>query len=233
MAERFENAWFLEPLGYRLDWGPELEGIGFHWLKQPLSGTGVRATYFPDGDEGLLVIETDGRASVADATMQDVTARLMAERFEHASVWCPTTDRREYAAVAANRATAGADQEPVRRECPARARVGRDNPGLGAQERPLPRGFEAKLHSHLDPPGLRPGSQSRRVQLWRGPPSQQAPGLAEACRDHEAGSLREQHGDGRHVEKRPSGQRPMPLPASRAAAAAPPRASAPTAAPTW
>ena len=65
---------FLEPLGYRLDWGPELEGIGFHWLKQPLSGTGVRATYYPDGDEGLLVIETDGRASVADAAMQDVTA---------------------------------------------------------------------------------------------------------------------------------------------------------------
>ena len=88
---------FLEPLGYRFDWGPELEGIGFHWLKQPLSGTGVRATYFPDGDEGLLVIETDGSASVADATMQDVTARLMAERFENASVWCPTTDRREYA----------------------------------------------------------------------------------------------------------------------------------------
>ena len=57
----------------------------------------MRATYFPDGDEGLLVIETDGRASVADATMQDVTARLMAERFEHASVWCTTTDRREYA----------------------------------------------------------------------------------------------------------------------------------------
>ena len=86
---------FLEPLGYRFDWGPELEGIGFHWLKQPLSGTGVRATYFPDGDQGLLVIETDGRASVADATMQDVTARLMAERFERASVWCPTTERSE------------------------------------------------------------------------------------------------------------------------------------------
>ena len=86
---------FLEPLGYRFDWGPELEGIGFHWLKQPLSGTGVRATYFPDGGEGLLVIETDGLASVADATMQDVTARLMAERFENASVWCATTDRRE------------------------------------------------------------------------------------------------------------------------------------------
>ena len=46
---------FLEPLGYRFDWGPELEGIGFHWQKQPLSGTGVRATYFPAGGEGLRV----------------------------------------------------------------------------------------------------------------------------------------------------------------------------------
>src|SRR4249920_1555006 len=44
---------FLEPLGYRFDWGPELDGIGFHWRKQPLSGTGVRATYFPDGSGGL------------------------------------------------------------------------------------------------------------------------------------------------------------------------------------
>src|SRR5262245_6243505 len=51
---------FLEPLGYRFEWGPELEGIGFHWQKQPLSGSGVRATYFPEGEEGLLVIETDG-----------------------------------------------------------------------------------------------------------------------------------------------------------------------------
>ncbi len=88
---------FLEPLGYRFDWGPELDGIGFHWLKQPLSGTGVRATYFPDGSEGLLLLETDGKASVADATMQDVTARLLAERFESVSVWCATTDRPEYA----------------------------------------------------------------------------------------------------------------------------------------
>jgi hypothetical protein len=87
---------FLEPLGYRFDWGPELDGIGFHWLKRPLSGTGVRATYFPDSGEGLLVIETDGRASPADAVMQDVTARLLAERFEGASVWCATTDRCEY-----------------------------------------------------------------------------------------------------------------------------------------
>ena len=83
---------FLEPLGYRFDWGPELEGIGFHWQKQPLSGTGVRATYFPDGGEGLLVIETDGLASAADAAMQDVTARLLAERFVRASVWCATTE---------------------------------------------------------------------------------------------------------------------------------------------
>ena len=50
-------------------------------MKQPLSGTGVRATYFPDQGEGLLVIETDNLASVTDAAMQDVTARLMAERF--------------------------------------------------------------------------------------------------------------------------------------------------------
>jgi hypothetical protein len=88
---------FLEPIGYRFDWGPELEGIGFHWYKRPLSGTGVRATYFPDGEEGLLVIETDGQASVADGTMQDVTARLLAERFEGVSVWCATTERSEYA----------------------------------------------------------------------------------------------------------------------------------------
>ncbi len=88
---------FLEPLGYRFDWGPELDGIGFHWLKQPLSGTGVRATYFTEGQEGLLVIETDARASVTDAAVQDVTARLMAERFESVSVWCATTERPEYA----------------------------------------------------------------------------------------------------------------------------------------
>jgi hypothetical protein len=88
---------FLEPLGYRFDWGPELEGIGFNWRKQPLSGTGVRATYFADEAEGLLVIETDGQTSVVDAAMQDVTARLMAERFEGVSVWCATTERHEYA----------------------------------------------------------------------------------------------------------------------------------------
>ena len=88
---------FLEPLGYRFEWGPELEGIGFVWNKRPLSGTGVRATYFTEDAEGLLVIETDGRASVTDATMQDVTARLMAERFEGSSVWCATTGRPEYA----------------------------------------------------------------------------------------------------------------------------------------
>jgi hypothetical protein len=50
----------------------------------------------PDGDEGLLLIETDGRASPADVVMQDVTARLLAERFERASVWCATTGRPEY-----------------------------------------------------------------------------------------------------------------------------------------
>jgi hypothetical protein len=88
---------FLEPLGYRFEWGPELDGIGFHWLKRPLSGTGVRATYFPDEREGLLVIETDSLASVTDAAMQDVTARLLAERFDGVSVMCATTDRAEYA----------------------------------------------------------------------------------------------------------------------------------------
>ena len=88
---------FLEPLGYRFEWGPELEGIGFHWRKLPLSGTGVRATYFPDDGDGLLVIETDARASVTDAAMQDVTARLLAERFEDVSIWCATTERSEYA----------------------------------------------------------------------------------------------------------------------------------------
>ena len=88
---------FLEPLGYRFDWGPELDGIGFHWRKQPLSGSGVRATYFPDDERGLLALEVDGQASVADAQMQDVTARLLAERFEHVSVWCATTERAEYA----------------------------------------------------------------------------------------------------------------------------------------
>jgi hypothetical protein len=25
---------FLEPIGYRFDWGPELDGIGFHRYKQ-------------------------------------------------------------------------------------------------------------------------------------------------------------------------------------------------------
>jgi hypothetical protein len=88
---------FMEPLGYPFDWGPELDGIGFQWLKRPLSGTGVRATYFPDDGDGLLVLETDGQASVTDAAVQDVTARLVAERFEHTSVWCATTERAEYA----------------------------------------------------------------------------------------------------------------------------------------
>ena len=88
---------FLEPIGYCFDWGPELEGIGFGWCKRPLSGTGVRATYFPGAGEGLLLIETDGQASVTDAAMQDVTARLLAERFEGVSVWCATTERSEYA----------------------------------------------------------------------------------------------------------------------------------------
>ncbi|HUZ83922.1 MAG TPA: hypothetical protein VMU66_04460 [Gaiellales bacterium] len=88
---------FLEPIGYRFDWGPELDGIGFSWSKPPLSGTGVRATYFPDVGDGLLLIETDGRASVTDAAIQDVTARLMAERFEGVSIWCATTERGEYA----------------------------------------------------------------------------------------------------------------------------------------
>lgn len=86
----------LEPIGYRMEWGPELEGIGFHWLKQPLSGTGVRATYFPDSGDGLLVIETDGRATVTDAAVQDVTARLLAERLEGVSILCQTTGRSEY-----------------------------------------------------------------------------------------------------------------------------------------
>ena len=36
---------FLEPLGFRCDWGSELDGIGFHWHKLPLSGSGVRATW--------------------------------------------------------------------------------------------------------------------------------------------------------------------------------------------
>jgi hypothetical protein len=88
---------FLEPLGYRFEWGPELEGIGFHWQKQPLSGSGVRATYFPDGEEGLLVVETDGLASPVDAAVQDITARLLAERFDRARIWCDTTGRVEYA----------------------------------------------------------------------------------------------------------------------------------------
>jgi hypothetical protein len=89
---------FLEPLGYRLDWGPEMDGISFHWLKRPLSGTGVRATYCPDDHDGLLAIETDGLASVTDAALQDVTARLLAERFDGpVSVWCSTTGRSEYA----------------------------------------------------------------------------------------------------------------------------------------
>ena len=87
---------FLEPLGYRFEWGPELDGIGFHWHKQPLSDTGVRATYFPDRDPALLTIETDGRASVVDASMQDVTARLLAERFSGVSIRCAPTGRAEY-----------------------------------------------------------------------------------------------------------------------------------------
>jgi hypothetical protein len=33
---------------------------------------------------------------VVDAAMQDVTARLLAERFDGASIWCATTDRAEY-----------------------------------------------------------------------------------------------------------------------------------------
>jgi hypothetical protein len=88
---------FLDPIGFRFDWGPELDGIGFQWRKQPLSGSGVRATYFPEAAEGLLVLETDREASSTDAVLQDVTARLLAERFERVSVWCATTERPEYA----------------------------------------------------------------------------------------------------------------------------------------
>lgn len=87
----------LEPLGYRMEWGPELEGIGFHWHKQPLSGSGVRAAYLAESDEALLTIETDGRASVADAAMQDVTARLLAERLDGVGIVCADTGRAEYA----------------------------------------------------------------------------------------------------------------------------------------
>ena len=88
---------FLEPLGYRMDWAPETDGVGFVWQKLPLSGSGVRADYHADDDDPRLVLETDGRASVVDATMQDVTARLLAERFESVQVWCVTTGREEYA----------------------------------------------------------------------------------------------------------------------------------------
>jgi hypothetical protein len=87
----------LEPLGYRMEWGPELEGIGFHWRKLPLSGSGVRASYLADGDDGLLAITTDREASPADAAMQDITARLLAERLDGATVWCADTGRSEYA----------------------------------------------------------------------------------------------------------------------------------------
>jgi hypothetical protein len=86
----------LEPLGYRMEWGPELEGIGFHWRKLPLSGSGVRASYLADGDDGLLAITTDREASPADAAMQDITARLLAERLDGATVWCADTGRSEY-----------------------------------------------------------------------------------------------------------------------------------------
>jgi len=104
---------FLEPLGYRFEWGPELEGIGFHWQKQPLSGSGVRATYFPDGEKGRLVIETDGLASATDAAMQDVTARLLAERFDEASIWCMTTERHEYAGGQASDPPAPGSEPPA------------------------------------------------------------------------------------------------------------------------
>jgi hypothetical protein len=87
----------LEPLGYRMEWGPELEGIGFHWQKQPLSGSGVRASYLAEDDEALVAIETDARASVTDAAMQDVTARLLAERLDGVSILCVDTGRAEYA----------------------------------------------------------------------------------------------------------------------------------------
>jgi hypothetical protein len=88
---------FLEPLGYELDWDPEADGVGFLWRKPPLSGSGVRGLHVPEGDEALLVLETDAEASPADACMQDVTARLLAERFDGVSVWCQTTGRAEYA----------------------------------------------------------------------------------------------------------------------------------------
>jgi hypothetical protein len=88
---------FLEPLGFELDWDPEADGVGFLWRKPPLSGSGVRALHHPEGEQGLLVIETDEEASAADAAMQDVAARLLAERFEDVAVWCRTTERAEYA----------------------------------------------------------------------------------------------------------------------------------------
>jgi hypothetical protein len=87
---------FLEPLGYALDWDPEADAVGFHWRKPPLSGSGVRAWHFPEGEEALLVLETDERSSAVDAGVRDVTARLLAERFDDVSVWCATSERAEY-----------------------------------------------------------------------------------------------------------------------------------------
>jgi hypothetical protein len=91
----------LEPLGYRLDWAPETDGIGFVWRKLPLSGTGVRAAYYPEGpaDEpgrGLLVLDTDVLATETDEAMRDVTARLLAERLEGVRIRCTATGRAEY-----------------------------------------------------------------------------------------------------------------------------------------
>ena len=89
---------FLEPLGYRLDWGTGAGRDRVSLAEAAAVGHGRAGDVpFPDDGEGLLVIETDGQASVADATMQDVTARLLAERFDGVSIWCETTGRGEYA----------------------------------------------------------------------------------------------------------------------------------------
>jgi hypothetical protein len=69
--------------------------------------------------------------------------------------------------LAADRAAAGADEEPVGREGPPRPQVRGKDAGLGAEHSARRGGLEAELHRDLDPARLRPGAQSPRVQTGR------------------------------------------------------------------
>ena len=59
---------FLEPLGYRFDWGPELDGIGFHWRNR----TEAVSLYCPRRHaERAQEMETTARPSASTAAFHE------------------------------------------------------------------------------------------------------------------------------------------------------------------